>query len=126
MFLFLFPRQSRKRIRTSASHYKANLKRQRRRIGKQREDDSDDEGAKVGKKREKEWKETAEKQEREREEGEAGRRAKYRGGCQCGGLMVGVPRLQAISLCYQAKWLCKYDNKSQWKSIWEEATVSHW
>lgn len=54
MFLFLFPRQSRKRIRTSASHYKANLKRQRRRIGKQREDDSDDEGAKVGKKREKE------------------------------------------------------------------------
>lgn len=41
--------------------------------------------------------------ESEREEGEAGRSAKYWGGCQCGGLMVGVPRLQAISLCYQAK-----------------------
>ena len=38
-----------------------------------------------------------------RKEGEDGRRAKYQGACQCGGLMVGVPRLQAISLCYQVK-----------------------
>lgn len=39
----------------------------------------------------------------ERKEGEGGRKAKYQGACQCGGLMVGVPRLQAISLCYQVK-----------------------
>lgn len=39
----------------------------------------------------------------ERKEGEDGRRAKYQRACQCGGLMVGVPRLQAISLCYQVK-----------------------
>lgn len=81
---------------------------------------------KEGKRREKnekrQWK-TREKRERERGRR---RRAKYRGACQCGGLMAGVPRLRAISLCYQVKWLCKYDNKSQWKSIWEEATVSHW
>lgn len=42
-------------------------------------------------------------QKNKRKEGEDGRRAKYQGGCQCGGLMVGVPRLQAISLCYQVK-----------------------
>lgn len=54
---------------------------------------------KRGKKNEK----RQQKNKGERGEGEAGRRDKYRGGCQCGGLMVGVPRLQAISLCYQAK-----------------------
>lgn len=35
--------------------------------------------------------------------GDEERRAKYQGACECGGLMVGVPRLQAISLCYQVK-----------------------
>lgn len=85
MFLFLFLQQSHKCICTSASHYKANLKWQRRRIGKQREGDSDDEGAKVGKKREKEWKETAEKQERERE-----KRGRLGGGLNTGeGVNVG-------------------------------------
>lgn len=85
MFLVLFQRQSRKCVRTSASHYKANLNRQRRRIGKQREGDSDDEGAKVGKKREKEWKETAEKQEGERE-----KRGRLGGGLNTGeGVNVG-------------------------------------
>lgn len=70
MFLFLFPRQSRKCIRMSASHYKANLKRQCRHIGKQREDDSDDEGAKVSKKEGKRMKRDSRKtRERERRGG---------------------------------------------------------
>lgn len=58
---------------------------------------------KEGKRREKnekrQWKT---REERERERGRR-RRAKYRGECQCGGLMAGVPRLRAISLCYQVK-----------------------
>lgn len=48
------------------------------------------------------------RQQKTREEsiggvGGRGLRAKYQAACQCGGLMVGVPRLQAISLCYQVK-----------------------
>lgn len=54
---------------------------------------------KEGKRREKNEK----RQWKTREERERGRRAKYRGACQCGGLMAGVPRLRAISLCYQVK-----------------------
>lgn len=57
---------------------------------------------KEGKRREKNEKRQWKTRE-ERERGRRRRRAKYRGACQCGGLMAGVPRLRAISLCYQVK-----------------------
>lgn len=53
-----------------------------------------------------------EKRERHKKETTGKTKAKVSGGreedqvpgrCQCGGLMVGVPRSQAISLCYQVK-----------------------
>ena len=81
------------------SHYKQPWENwQRRCIVKRHEDDSEDEEGKVSKKKKKN-----KKRQQKTRKGEGGRKAKYQGVCKCGGLMVGVPRLQAIPLCYQVK-----------------------
>lgn len=41
--------------------------------------------------------------EKTKEKVSGGREEGHIPGCQCGGLMVAVPGLQAISLCYQVK-----------------------